>query len=210
MTTPSSPYYLASDFHAQRSPYTSRYSARRMQAPRDYELPGPPSVPYREIKLTYGLVAYVSPDRYEEIAKMTWHARWNKNTHSYYAATNIKGPDGGYISVSMHRFLLGLQKGDLRIADHRDMEHTLNNTTDFNGIEGNLRILSQIDSIRHRTMYKCNKTGFTGVNPYPWGAPERYTSKLRVDRKLIHLGVFDSAAEAARVRDRAAIKHFGK
>jgi len=112
----------------------------------------------------------------------------------------FKLPNGGYEMVMMHRYIMGAKKGDPRKVDHRDHTQTLNNQ------DSNLRFATQTEQTRNRGKYKTNTTGFTGVY---WSASGKYRAGLRVDKKMMWFGAFDEKEEAARVRDKAAIKYHG-
>lgn len=49
---------------------------------------------YRDIQLSQGQVAKVSPERFEELSQFNWYAQWNSNTQSFYAvrhAVRLRG-----------------------------------------------------------------------------------------------------------------------
>lgn len=58
----------------------------------------------------------------------------------------------------------------------------------------NLRLANQSQNGANRAMCKNNKTGFKGVNRLPSG---RYAATLRKNNRKLHLGVRDTAQEAA-------------
>lgn len=57
--------------------------------------------------------------------------------------------------------------------------------------------------------FRGNKTGFKGVHPVPLGV-RKFCARIKVDRKVRHLGVFMTAREAAEAYDTAAIEAFGE
>ena len=69
---------------------------------------------YREISLTQGQIAIVSPEDYERLNQFTWFAQWADHTQSFYAVRNARGSDGGRVFIRMHREILGLGRGDNR------------------------------------------------------------------------------------------------
>lgn len=90
------------------------------------------------------------------------------------------------------------------LIDHEDQCKT-------NNVWGNLRLANNAENCRNVRVNKRNKTGVRGVlyrerkgrNPEWWAS-------IRVDRKLIHLGIFRSLADAAAVRREAELKYFGE
>src|ERR1035437_5666546 len=79
-----------------------------------------PITEYRTIPLTQGQVALVSLHRYDELSRYKWHARWSKRTKSYYAKRNSR-IGGKHITILMHRSILGLEFGDVRLGDHANL-----------------------------------------------------------------------------------------
>jgi hypothetical protein len=85
-----------------------------------------------------------------------------------------------------------------------EIDHINGNRAD-NRFE-NLRQVSHQENGKNTKRYASNRSGFAGVgrttNPSKWRA------RIRVNGKLVHLGVFDSA-EDARTARKAAEKQFG-
>jgi hypothetical protein len=154
-----------------------------------------------EVTLTQGQVALIDDADWEIIAPFKWTARWSKYTRSYYAITNSKRVNGKRHIVLMHRLILGLEKGDPRIGDHREPAATLDNRRD------NLRIATRSGNAQNSRIPKNNTTGVKGVSY----RPERkhpYVAGITHRWKRIHLGGFDTPEEAAAaVRDAAARIH---
>jgi hypothetical protein len=79
---------------------------------------------------------------------------------------------------------------------------------DGNGLncqDENLRVCSRSENARNTTKTKRNTTGFKGVTK----ESGKFYANIGVDGKLIHLGHFDSAEEAARIYDEAAKRLHG-
>ncbi len=69
----------------------------------------------------------------------------------------------------------------------------------------NLREVSQTDNCKNHKLSKKNTSGAVGVR---WNERlEKWTAAIKVDRKNIHLGVFDSFEEAVAARAEANIKY---
>ncbi len=70
----------------------------------------------------------------------------------------------------------------------------------------NLRPASRAQNSQNRDKYKNSLSKYKGVCPWK----SRFSAYIRVNKKQIHLGLFDSAKDAARVYDGAALKYFGE
>jgi len=161
-------------------------------------MPTPLSELYREIPLTQGQVTVVDATDYEWLTQWKWFAIRNTGG-AYYAQRNIK-IDGKWGSViQMQRQILGLESGDRRKADHADRD-TLNNRRE------NLRIATHA---QNRANSKTSAaSGLKGA--YYRKDRGRWQGQIRVDKKCISLGFYDSpelAHEAYRV---ASLEHFGE
>ncbi len=102
----------------------------------------------------------------------------------------------GYLQVMIdghhclvHRVIFLMFRGFLpKIVDHIDCD--IRN----NRIE-NLRAANDTQSASNTTIPSDNKSGFKGVS---WkSARNKWVAQICVNRKKIHIGVFDSAEEAA-------------
>ena len=149
----------------------------------------------REIPLTKGLVAIVDAEDYERLLAYHWHATsgpWN-NTH--YAASQDSGT-----RLRMHRVILGLGPDDPEV-DHINR----------NGLDNrrcNLRLVSRRQNALNQSLRRTNTTGFKGAS---WSKCNScWWARIKVSGKTIHLGYFDSAEDAARAYDAAAIKYNGE
>lgn len=87
--------------------------------------------------------------------------------------------------VSLHRFILGAEDG--QEVDHDD-GNVMNNR------KRNLAIKTRGMNQVNTRLYKNNSTGFRGVSRSSDG--KRWVSKIRVNGKGYHLGIFDTPEEA--------------
>lgn len=85
--------------------------------------------------------------------------------------------------------------------DHRDMNRSNNRI-------GNLREAGQSNNGANQNKRSNNTSGYKGVVFDK--ARGRWKAQVKVNYKTIHLGRFDTAAEAAKSYDRAAKEHFGE
>jgi len=168
-----------------------------------------PDKEYREIQLTQGKVAKVSPHRFEELNKLRWHARWCPHKKSFYAEINLPSADGKWVGLrtSMHRMILGLPIGDKRIGDHVNGD-TLDNQ------DTNLRICTPAQNTRNRRVDCDSKSGFKGVCCHASHGRDMWEAKIICDGKYVYLGRFpfteEGKIQAARAYDAAALKHHGE
>ena len=163
----------------------------------------PPQVEYRIIPLTQGQVAYVSPDRYDDLMKFKWYALKDKNSGRFYAVRLKTDSSGKRRMVIMHREILGLKHGDIRTGDHVDHTQTLNNT------DTNLRIANKRNEQQHnKGIQRNSSSGYKGVtfnrNSGKW------ESRIRVNGARKWLGYFSTPELAHQAYCDAALYHFGE
>lgn len=150
-----------------------------------------------EITLTNGMKAVVDDEDYERLSRFNWRAQESNNGVWY--AYRLSGRDeaGKRHLMMMHRAVLGLAPGD-PVVDHRD-HNGLNNR------KANLRLASHSQNQQNRRR-KAGK--FVGVH---WHTQRnRWQARIREGQKTHSLGMFDTAEEAARARDAAAIRLRGE
>jgi len=144
---------------------------------------------YFEIELTQGQVAIVDSVDYEYLMQWKWCAIWNASLQSYYAVRQVRIKQGHLIQrhFSMHREILGLKWGDPRQADHINHK-TLDNR------RSNLRVATKEQNQWNQGAQRNNKCGFKGVSWHTQKA--RWRAGIRLDRRSVHLGYFDTPEEA--------------
>ena len=154
----------------------------------------------KEIQLTQGKVALVDDEDFEYLNQWRWCLRGTGLSKSYAIrgfrkskTCNITG------SISMHRQLMRPEKG--YVIDHVD-GNTLNNQ------KSNLRICTQSQNCRNQKIGKSNTSGYKGVS-YNKGQG-KYNSRIKFNKKSIHLGCFVNLKDAARAYNSAAVKYHGE
>lgn len=162
----------------------------------------PPEVEYREIPLTQGLIAYVSPHRYEEMRSFNWSALWSDKISGYYAVRNSETINGKRTVIRMHRQIMGLDSGDPREVDHRSIRNTLDNT------DQNLRIVNDAQQKIHQRRRSDNTSGHKGVSFSKRAG--KWVAYINYQGKAIHLGYFATKSAAVKAYREAALKYHGE
>ena len=132
----------------------------------------------------YGLVEAAGP----------WHLSICDG--KWYARRPVRGGDGSVRWQGMHTFLTGWP-----LVDHIDGDG-------LNNRRSNLRPATPSQNNANRRKSRQNTSGFKGVSYYH--RTSRWRAYVGVDGKAIHLGYFDTAIDAARAYDAAALEHFGE
>lgn len=113
---------------------------------------------------------------------------------------------GKQSTISLHRFIMGCTLGDGKVVDH--INH---NTLDCR--KANLRICSREENVRNQKVTKRSPFGYKGVRKYhktPKWFYSRINRRINGKMKEWHLGTYDTAEEAAKAYDKAALFMFGE
>jgi len=153
----------------------------------------------KKIKLSQGKFALVDDADYDELNKLTWNARLNKHTKTFYALTNIPIGGGKYKTGYMHRMIMDAPKG--AIVDHKRHD-TLDNT------RSNLRICTNSENMMNQKVRESSLSGYKGVT---WASDRsKWRAIIRAKGNDIRLGSFDCKHLAAKAYNTAAIIHHGE
>lgn len=156
--------------------------------------------------------------RYEEVARLFtydretgvlyWRIRNGNHTRRNYVAGSIKGNNNGYRRVRIkgqnyqeHRVIMMLCFG--HIPENAEIDH-INHVRDDNRLV-NLRFATQRENLKNQSVSSKNTTGVTGVHFSK--TRKKYVAQIKVNRKIMHLGSYDTLEEAAAARREAELKY---
>jgi hypothetical protein len=148
------------------------------------------AIAHIEIPLTQNKLAIVDIDDYKHVANKKWYAKKDKQT--FYACRNENiGPRR--ITVLMHRLITSYA-----ITDHKN----------GNGLDNrriNLRPVSHSQN-------KQNSKKTKGTSKYKGVSQKSYkwVAQIRVDGKVLYLGLFKTEELAAIAYNNAATNYFGE
>ena len=124
---------------------------------------------------------------------------WDIDNSTGYAKTIDRANKTG--KLYLHRLVMGCTKGDGIIIDHIDR-----NRIDCR--KKNLRFVNDIQSAINKGIKSNNTSGKVGVS---WSEDRnKWESYITVNKKRLHLGMFDDFEEAEKVRMEAEEKYFGE
>lgn len=117
-----------------------------------------------------------------------------------YLRRNRSWKDGrtGPASPRLHREIMGA-------ASDQQVDHVNHNV--YDNRKSNLRLCSSAENARNCRKKTPSRTNLKGVYPQTSG---RFYASIRVNKKLLYLGTFDTAQEAAQKYNEAARLHFGE
>ena len=151
----------------------------------------------KEIQLTQGQVTIVDDEDYEAMAAYKWSALWSPSSRTFYARRKKGGA-----TVSMHRELLGLTKGQAEQGDHIN-HNGLDNQRD------NLRTCSRGENTRYarkrRTKVSSKYKGVTWVT-----AQACWRATILLSGHTTYVGISQNERCAAFLYDLAAREYFGE
>lgn len=150
------------------------------------------------IWLTKGQFTLVDDEDFERLNKWKWYA--HKGTSTFYACRRENVAYKKYVSISMHRYLLGLSDSKT-MADHKD-GNGLNNQ------RANLRGATRSQNAANSRNRKDGSSKYKGVS---WTVRDkRWAANIDLNSVRISLGYFINEADAAIAYNEAAIKYHGQ
>ena len=143
---------------------------------------------------------YYDDEDEQLISQHTWHINKRSDRQTPYARTNIFNGEK-YKAVLLHRLLLDLT--DLHIlVDHKD-GNGLNNQ------RGNLRLSNNTQNAQNARVQSVFSSDYKVVS-FRDNVNKPWRSRIMVNGKNIHLGVYSNQEVAARAYDTAARGYFGE
>lgn len=152
------------------------------------------------LTLYTGEEAFVDDEDFDRVSMFSW--THEPKPHTSYASSNL-GRGKHAPRVRLHRFILNVTDSNI-LVDHRD----------FNGLncqKHNLRLATHQQNSRHsRVPQTVDGSGYRGVYTY-FRDRSKYIARIRNAQGIkIHLGIFNSAEEAAMAYDEAAEEYHGE
>lgn len=156
----------------------------------------------KEIKLSgkyaQGRVILVSDEDFERVNSKNWYYQPPRGRAQELITTSIRKR-----KILIHRFILGLTNPK-QIVDHVDGNR-------FNNTRENLRLATTSQNSFNRKMHSDNELGFKGVRKKKdLNRAKPYEASIRIHGKVIHIGHYATAEEAAKAYDSKAIELHGE
>jgi hypothetical protein len=134
----------------------------------------------------------VDADDLDLISKYKWHTKNDK-----YISTNVKCPTKTWVTLKIHRLILGAPKSNL--VDHRNRDRSDNRRS-------NLRVATRAQNARNRGFASNNKLKIKGVIK----KRGRYYASISCDDIKYNLGDYEDIELAATAYNAAAKVLFGE
>jgi hypothetical protein len=128
------------------------------------------------------------------------------NSLNLFNLSIVKNKDANteYVRASAHlnRFIMGVKSNDSRVVDHI-------NGNPLDNRKSNLRIVSQSVNAQNSRRLRVNKSGCIGISKQILSSGAiKYHPYIVINRKLVHLGTFDTIEEAIEIRKQEESKHY--
>lgn len=139
---------------------------------------------------------YFDLEDYDKIKNYTWHYDKDK----YVVACYTK-PDGTDSTIKMHRIIMDLL--ELSDVDPDHIKHI-----NYDNRKSQLRKATQSQNNMNTKIPKTNTSGYKGVSFNK--EKKKYEAYIKINKKRIHLGYYNTAEEGNIARKKAEEKYFGK
>lgn len=143
--------------------------------------------------------------------KLRWRNPTARQTKEWFDGTKqsrgYRGVRIGKTKYYVHAVAWAIVKGKWpKGIDHIDHDKANNKWT-------NLRAATPQQNAYHRSRNRNNSTGVRGVTKFDnkrWRGSKPFRAVIAVDGRLIHLGLFATITEAAKVRRQAELQYYGE
>lgn len=151
-----------------------------------------------QIPLTGDVFAIIDECDYEKVVAHAWKPL--KTRIGKFYVMRMKRENGRSETVYLHRFLMGLEKGNKTCVDHVD-GNGLNNS------RSNIRLCnpSQNGANRKTTRIRPKSSSYRGV----YVSGDRWKAEIIVDYSKKYLGIYEDERIAAIAYNEAARRYFG-
>lgn len=113
---------------------------------------------------------------------------------------------GGYAAAYINKETKWFHHAAINAPDEAEVDHINGDRTDNR--KANLRICTRLENCRNRGISSRNKSGYKGVSWRKDG--NKWQSQITVHGKIIIIGKYEKAEEAAKAYDVAAVKYYGE
>lgn len=148
------------------------------------------------IPLAGGKFVMVDAEDYLTLSQFKWHYHHDR-LKGYAARTTPRNKEGKQDTIKMHRQIMNAPKGTQ--IDHINGDRLDNR-------KANLRFCTSLQNVRNTALTARNSSGYKGVSFFP--SLKKWRADIRVNKKLIHLGLYVNIKDAAKAYNEAAIIHF--
>lgn len=155
-----------------------------------------------ELRLTKGVVQ-IDDDDFKNVSEYGWFLKYDKKMDCYYCQTNSKSVNGNRYTIAMHRFIMGLEKGDKRVVDHINHD-TLDNR------KSNLRVCTQSQNCMNRILKRSPTYGLVGVRFVEKNKNKPWRAVLKIKQKAVVVGSYTTKEEAHEAYQKASSQLFGE
>ena len=153
----------------------------------------------KKIPLTQGKVALVDDEDYEWLSRWKWYSLKRRSGIFYVTRNQWNFGTKKSSKICMHRLIMKAVGGE--IVDHKD-GNGLNNQ------RYNLRFCTGTQNNANSKLQKNSTSRYKGVTSVKYN--RKWQSQIQHRYKHIHLGLYNTSEEAARVYDKKAIELFGE
>jgi hypothetical protein len=155
-----------------------------------------------EVPLTQGKVALIDDVDYELISQHNWCANKDHHYNRWYAVSSTSrkdDPNNKQHQIKMHRLIMSA-------TSTQQVDHV--NGDGLDNRRENIRCCTKQENHFNRNKHKSGYSIYKGISYNK--KVNKWMARIRIDKKLLHLGYFLDEIEAAMAYDEAALKYFGE